>query len=114
MRIIVFCFLVLSLAGCAGNQPSVKYFDLTPTTVGAVVSVHDENEFGLSTKTEHLFEIDKEGNATLKWTGQASGVGPLQALMQGAVSSTANATVAGAVMGKLLPATSTTTNVTTK
>ncbi len=69
----------------------------------------DENSSGFGTTHKGCDRFDSQGKLIVHDATAAPG--PAQAVIQGAVQSSANATVAGAIMGQLLP--TSTTNVTT-
>ncbi|MGA2937298.1 MAG: hypothetical protein ABSF52_09400 [Syntrophobacteraceae bacterium] len=111
MRWTALVFTAFILAGCAANyQPEVKYFDLTPKTVGAAVywKSTDSLGFGITHKGTYLYQIDHEGNATAIGHDTASAPGPVQGIVQTGETAGATTAVAGAILPMLIPPASTT------
>ena len=126
-RSIYLCVLALALAGCVSTGPraDLQYLNLTPNKVIGVVQANDESLFGLSCKTQHIFEIDHHidpvtgkdvcDKSEKVYSGTASAPGPVAQAVQSAAgaSGAAGAAVAAPIMGALIPAAnnSSTTNV---
>lgn len=113
MKIFLIALMVVFLAGCAGQQLSVKYVDITPTQIGAAVYWKDTDPGGLGLIYKGCDRyLIENGKATLVHSDAASAPGPAQQLIGTAEGSAAASTVAGGIISVLNPTSKTSVTVT--
>ena len=94
--------VLVLLAGCAStHETDVKYYNLSPTTIGASVFTENRNATGVNQSCIDRWVIDQKGNCVQVNHDSASGQGTLPAFVGGVAGSAAANTVTGAVVGAM-------------
>jgi hypothetical protein len=92
--------LFLCVTGCASTHSvDVKYYDISPKVVGAVVFTDSRNATGINQTCIDRYALDAQGNCSPIQHDSASAPGTLPALLTGIVGSSAANTATGAVIG---------------
>ena len=90
------------LAGCAStHETDVKYYNLSPTTIGASVFTENRNATGVNQSCIDRWVIDQKGNCVQVNHDSASGQGALPSLITGLAGSGGATAVTGAVIGAM-------------
>ena len=102
MKFLLTGLALLLLAGCASvHEVDVKYYNLSPTTIGASVFTENRNATGVNQSCIDRWVIDSKGNCAPVNHDSASGQGALPAFVSGVAGSAASNTVTGAVINAL-------------
>ena len=102
MKILFAGLLLLFLAGCAStHETDVKYYNLSPTTIGASVFTENRNATGVNQSCIDRWVIDQKGHCVQVNHDSASGQGALPSLISGLAGSGGATAVTGAVIGAM-------------
>lgn len=97
---IVAVTMLFWLVGCASTHSvDVRYYNLSPTTVGASVITESRNATGINQSCIDTWTIDKTGKCSHIGQASSSAQGELPSFVQGIAGNAAANTVAGAVIG---------------
>ena len=102
MKFLLIGLVLLLLAGCSSvNTADVKYYNLSPTTVGATVFCESHNATAINYITIDRWVIDKQGHCVQVNHDSASSQGALPSLITGLAGSSGATAVTGAVIGAM-------------
>ncbi len=102
MKFLLTGLALFLLAGCASvHEVDVKYYDLSPTTVGATVFCESHNPTAINQNTVDRWVIDQKGHCVQVNHDSASSQGALPSLITGLAGSGGATAVTGAVIGAM-------------